>query len=466
MKFRALPIRLLVAPIVGAALLWGYATHSSADRTSPATTDSATAAGFSTGTASWNPHVSCTATVTTLARILGTQTSAQGGATYAGGGFKPGIPDRRSFTPPCSVSGVPTFVELRNVTLGACQKINNDGDWTCGLTDPNVPASVPTNLKKIHIETGTNFRAAGGWSVPPGGKRIDVQGFVFWDPGHTTADWHMNSGWEIHNFTAWRLTGSGGVTGRAHDFTGDGHADVLARDTYGNLRSYAGTGTGGFTAGHTTAGTGMGSLNPVLDGGDWNGDGRNDVLARDGAGRLLMYPGTSTTGIAATPTTLATGWESMTALAGDADFTGDRHPDLVVRNAAGNLLLYRGNGTGGFGAVSTMGVGWQGMTALLSVGDVTGDGRSDVVSRGSTGLLYLYPGNGTGGLTSGRSTIGTRWDELTAVVPAGDFSGDGHPDIIGRAGSGNLLLYRGNGAGGFGPVSTIGFGWSGLTLLQ
>ncbi len=136
----------------------------------------------------------------------GTQTSSQGGATFAGGGFKPGIPDRRSFTPPCSVSGVPTFVELHSVTVGACQKVGLDGDWVCGLTDPNVAASVPANLKKIHIETGTNYRGAGGWSVPPGGQRIDVQGFVFWDPGHTSESWHFYSGWEIHNFTAWRVS--------------------------------------------------------------------------------------------------------------------------------------------------------------------------------------------------------------------------------------------------------------------
>jgi hypothetical protein len=39
--------------------------------------------------------------------------------------------------------------------------------------------------------------------VPPGGD-IRIQGFVFWDPGHTGEGWHNHSGWEIHSFTAWR----------------------------------------------------------------------------------------------------------------------------------------------------------------------------------------------------------------------------------------------------------------------
>ncbi len=155
---------------------------------------------------SWNTHVSCKPVLTTLAKVLGTQRSALGGATLAGGGFKPGIPDRRSTNPPCSVSGVPTLVELHRVTVGSCAKINADGDWTCELTDPALPASVTADFRAIHIEIDGNFRAK-GWApaIPPGGRLIDVQGFVFWDPDHTTAAFHHHSGWELHSFTAWRL---------------------------------------------------------------------------------------------------------------------------------------------------------------------------------------------------------------------------------------------------------------------
>lgn len=62
--------------------------------------------------ASWNPHVSCRATVTNLRRVLGTNAGPSGGAMFAGGGFKPGIPDRRALHPPCKVNRIPTYVQL------------------------------------------------------------------------------------------------------------------------------------------------------------------------------------------------------------------------------------------------------------------------------------------------------------------------------------------------------------------
>ena len=158
----------------------------------------------STATASWNPNVKCSATVTTLATVLGSQKSAQGGATFAGGGFRPGIPDRRSLTPPCAVDGRPTFVELRRVMVAPCDKINRDGDWTCTVRDPARPDGL---MNRMHIETDAKFRSRTGWTQPPGKTLIDVQGFVFWDPGHTGSTWHNYSGWELHSFTAWRRSG-------------------------------------------------------------------------------------------------------------------------------------------------------------------------------------------------------------------------------------------------------------------
>ncbi len=153
---------------------------------------------------SWNPHVACRAQLTTLDKVLGSRQNARGGATYRGGGFKPGIPDRRSFHPPCNVDGHHTFVQLNAIRIGRCAKINDDGDWTCTLFDPTPPAGRPASLNHIHIETDQKFRAAGGWSVPPGYTRLRVQGFVFWDRGHTEDGWHFYSGWELHSFTAWR----------------------------------------------------------------------------------------------------------------------------------------------------------------------------------------------------------------------------------------------------------------------
>ncbi|MGH3499116.1 MAG: hypothetical protein ACRDP1_16795 [Nocardioidaceae bacterium] len=153
---------------------------------------------------SWNPNVKCRAVVTHLIHVLGTKRSALGGARFVGGGFRPGIPNRRAFHPPCRAKGRSTFVQLDHVKVGSCSKINKDGDWTCVLTAPAAPRSRPRDFKNIHIETDQKFWRRPGWRFPPGGKFIDVQGFVFWDPDHTRAAWHFHTGWELHSFTAWR----------------------------------------------------------------------------------------------------------------------------------------------------------------------------------------------------------------------------------------------------------------------
>lgn len=154
---------------------------------------------------SWNPNISCRARVTSLARILGDATSSQGGATYHDG-FKPGIPNRRAFDPPCNVNGHHTFVQLNGVAVGDCSNtgINKDGDWDCALHDLSSPSGRSQLMNHIHIETDEKFRAANGWSIPPFTEKVRVQGFVFWDASHTGASWHFYSGWEMHSFTAWK----------------------------------------------------------------------------------------------------------------------------------------------------------------------------------------------------------------------------------------------------------------------
>ena len=48
----------------------------------------------------------------------------------------------------------------------------------------------------------------------------------------------------------------------------------------------------------------------------------------------------------------------------------------------------------------------------------------------------------------------------------GDFDGDGKADVLARRADGGLLLYPGNGKGGWGRARLIGTGWGGLTILR
>jgi hypothetical protein len=102
---------------------------------------------------------------------------------------------------------------------------------------------------------------------------------------------------------------------------------------------------------------------------------------------------------------------------------------------------------------------------MLGPGDWDGDGNPDVVARDGAGLLLLYPGDGRGGWRSTRQ-IGSGWNIMTAIVGPGDWDGDGNPDIIARDSSGRLLLYPGNGTGGWRSTRQIGSGWNGMAVIQ
>jgi hypothetical protein len=88
------------------------------------------------------------------------------------------------------------------------------------------------------------------------------------------------------------------------------------------------------------------------------------------------------------------------------DFNGDGKSDILAVNATGGLYLYRGNGLGGFsGAGTLIGGGWHVFGAVFSPGDFTGDGKSDILAVRANGDLYLYRGNGLGGFAGAGTMI-------------------------------------------------------------
>jgi hypothetical protein len=252
------------------------------------------------------------------------------------------------------------------------------------------------------------------------------------------------------------------------DWSGDGKGDVLAVDGNGALLMYRGNGAGGFVSPYPQIGSGWGSFTALLAT-DWSGDGRPDLLARTSDGALLMYRGNARGGfVTGTGETVGSGWAGFSAVLAPGDFSGDGRQDLLAVQSDGTMLLYKGDGDSGFiGGGVPIGSGWAGFTALLTPGDFSGDGKADVLARASDGTLLLYRGNGAGGwITGSGEPIGSGWQGFTALMAGGDFSGDGNPDILARASDGSLVLYRGNGSGGFvAPYPAIGAGWQSLSFL-
>ncbi|MGW4274738.1 FG-GAP-like repeat-containing protein [Streptomyces seoulensis] len=251
------------------------------------------------------------------------------------------------------------------------------------------------------------------------------------------------------------------------DLNGDRRADVLVRDKAGRLWFLPGdqsgklVGTGGWNA-----------FNALVRHGDFSGDGREDVIAREAStGKLWLYPGTGTGALGARKLVGTGGWNAMSRIAGVGDLSGDGRSDLLaVEKSTGRLWLYPGTGTGALGARKLVGNGgWNGMNALVGAGDMNGDGRADLVGReASTGKLWLYPGK-TGSLGS-RKLIGAGgWNVMDTILGLGDVNGDAHVDLVttttsgfvgdGCRGTGCQLVYAGRGDGALNAGVVTDDGW-------
>ncbi|MDF2094028.1 fibronectin type III domain-containing protein [Knoellia sp. 3-2P3] len=249
------------------------------------------------------------------------------------------------------------------------------------------------------------------------------------------------------------------------DFNGDGRADIITRKSNGDLYLFKGNGTGGLS-GYSRINSGWQYLDQILSPGDFNGDGRSDIIARKSTGELYLFTGNGTGGFT-NPSyrRIGTGWQIFDRILSPGDFNGDGRADLIARRTNGDLYLYPGNG-GGFNGYKKISSGWQGLDRILSPGDFNGDGKADLIARKPTGELYLFRGNGTGGVT-GYSKIDSGWQGLDRISSAGDFNGDGRADIIARKPTGELYVFTGNGTGGFTSPKyrKIDSGWQYLSPL-
>lgn len=147
----------------------------------------------------------------------------------------------------------------------------------------------------------------------------------------------------------------------------------------------------------------------------------------------------------------------------EKDFDSNRTNDVIARTpGTGELWLYPGTGNGSLQARVKVGRGWNGMGLITSAGDFNGDGIPDVIARANaTGELFMYPGNGSGGWNQ-RVKIGTGWGSINLLSGGADFTGDGNIDLVARHSQGQLYVYPGNGKGGFGTRILAGTGWSGM----
>ncbi|WP_078909995.1 VCBS repeat-containing protein [Streptomyces sp. NRRL S-87] len=105
-----------------------------------------------------------------------------------------------------------------------------------------------------------------------------------------------------------RITGAG-------DLNGDGHGDLVLHDTGNDLWRMSGLGGGKFSAPVKLADDWGTAYNAVVGVGDVTGDGRADLIARDASGVVWRYAGTGQ-GTFGSRVQMATGWQGYAAVLG------------------------------------------------------------------------------------------------------------------------------------------------------
>jgi len=212
-------------------------------------------------------------------------------------------------------------------------------------------------------------------------------------------------------------------------------------------------------------GAGWQNYDLIVSPGDWNAaaHGAPDIIARKASdGSLWLFSGDGIGGYAV-PTQIGSGWNEYTQLVAAGSFRGRHYPnDLMAVRNDGYLILFPNLGHGVFGKPVSLGPGWGGFDAVLGAGDFNGDGIPDVIARDArSGSLTLYRGNGHGGFAGHGLITRVSFAGYSLIAAPGDWDNDGHPDLLGRSRDGTLCLFRGVGRGGLQNTSCIavGSGW-------
>ncbi|MFE5487797.1 N-acetylmuramoyl-L-alanine amidase [Streptomyces sp. NPDC056527] len=248
--------------------------------------------------------------------------------------------------------------------------------------------------------------------------------------------------------------------------------NVIARDSSGAYWQYQGTGNANFQfLRRYRAGTGWNVYNLVAPMTALRADGTGDVVGRDASGVLWYHQGS---GNPSSPfkgrVKVGSGWGGYDQIVGARDLTGDGKADLLTREKSGAVYLFQGTGNPSvpFTGRTQLGTGWHVYSMIVGAGDLTGDGKADILGRDKTGVLWMHKGTGNAAAPyTSRVQVGTGWNMHNVILGPSDLTGDGRVDLMARDTTGVAWLYpgTGNAASPIGGRIKMGPGWQIYTMI-
>jgi hypothetical protein len=232
------------------------------------------------------------------------------------------------------------------------------------------------------------------------------------------------------------------------DLNGDGKLDVLTANQIHNVSVLLGSGDGklgartDYAVEETTTEYGPRDLAV----GDMNGDKKLDVVVAAKRCFLLLGHGDGTLA-AANDCPMSQPFSAVAV----ADFNRDGKLDIAASNGSDSFYstvgVTLGNGDGSFAAVADYQTDQS--PALMAVADLNGDGVADIATANTTNLtLSVLLGKGDGTFPSQAPPRYPVNPAGLRSIAAGDFNGDGRPDLVSLtndASGAGLLLATGGG---------------------
>jgi len=219
------------------------------------------------------------------------------------------------------------------------------------------------------------------------------------------------------------------------DLNGDNVLDMAVISLTGELRVLLGNGAS-FTLAQELQ---LGGLPIWMSGGDFDGDGDQDlVVVRSDANETNIL-GNDGNGTFAVAGTLVAGTDALAVSVGDLN--DDDILDVAVsRPSAPEIVVGFGDGALGFTGQTQLSLPGGGTAFNLTVGDANRNGQNDLVVA-DTGFsrLVLYTGT-QGGVDFGNEFCVLEVPGTPGAVTLGDLSGDGFDDMVVSAFSNNRYV--------------------------